>query len=129
MAIVSDAAHLISTVVAVKELPGGYCAVVADAGINILPTSLFRYQDIECITESRGELRDTTVYGPLCLQTDIIARSKLPELRAGDKLLVKNVGSYNIPQSSAFIFERPVVIMIEDGIVQIIRKTQNVEDS
>jgi len=120
-AIVRSAARLITTVVAVKELPGGQRAVVADAGINILPTSLFRYQDIECITESEGEPRDTIVYGPLCLQTDIIGRVKLPELRAGDKLLVKNVGSYNIPQSSAFIFEQPAVIMIDEGDAKILR--------
>jgi diaminopimelate decarboxylase len=123
-AIVSNAAQLITTVVAVKELPGGQGAVVADAGINILPTSLFRYQQIECIKESKGELRDTIVYGPLCLQTDIIARTKLPELSAGDKLIVKNVGSYNIPQSSTFIFGQPAVIMIDGGEIRILRNRE-----
>ncbi len=121
-AIVSSAAQLIATVVATKELPGGHSAVVTDAGINILPTSLFKYQDIECMTEPKGELRETIVYGPLCLQNDIIARVKLPELRAGDKLLVKNVGSYNIPQSSSFIFEQPAVIVKEGGAMKIIRE-------
>lgn len=120
-AIVSNAAQLISTVVAVKELPGGHSAVVADAGINILPTSLFKYQDIECITESKSDLKETTVYGPLCLQTDIIGRPMLPELRAGDRLIVKNVGSYNIPQSSTFIFEQPAVIMIDEGEIKVLR--------
>lgn len=120
-AIVSNAAQLITTVVAVKELPGGHSAVVADAGINILPTSLFKYQDIECVSEPKGELRDTIVYGPLCLQTDIVGRARLPELSAGDKLLVKNVGSYNIPQSSSFIFEQPAVIMIDGGEITVLR--------
>ncbi len=123
-AIVSSAAQLITTVVAIKELPGGHSAVVADAGINILPTSLFKYQDIECVTEPKGELRDTIIYGPLCLQTDIITRAKLPELKAGDKLRVKNVGSYNIPQSSTFIFEQPAVVMIDEGDVKVLRNRE-----
>ena len=123
-AVVSDTAYLISTVVAVKELPGGQRAAVADAGINILPTSLFRYQQIECITGSKGELRDTIIYGPLCLQTDIIARAKLPELVAGDKLIIKGVGSYNIPQSSTFIFEQPAVIMIDGSEIKVLRNKE-----
>lgn len=121
-AIVSDAGHLICTVAAVKDLPGGQRAVVTDAGINILPTSLFKYQEIECFSDSSSELRDTVVYGPLCLQTDIISRANLPELKAGDMLLVKNVGTYNIPQSSSFIFEQPAVVMFDGDEIKLLRE-------
>ena len=121
-AIVSNAAYLLARVIAVKSLAGGHRAVVTDAGINVLPTSLFRYQDIECVSKRAGELTEAIVYGPLCLQTDIIGRAKLPELKAGDVLKVKNVGSYNIPQSSTFIFEQPAVIMTEGGDVKLIRE-------
>lgn len=120
-ALVGDAAHLLTTVVAVKNLPNGQTAVVADAGINALPTSTFRYQDIECLTHTSGEERDTVVYGPLCLQTDIIARAMLPDLKPGDILKVDNVGAYNEPLSSNFIFERPAVIMIDGDQKKVIR--------
>jgi diaminopimelate decarboxylase len=127
-AIVSDAIHLVTTVVAVKELRGGVRAVVVDSGINILPTSFWKFQDIECV-EDRGGLRDATVYGPLCLQTDIIGKCMLPaELRAGDRLVIKNVGAYNIPQSSTFIFPRPPIVMIEEGRARIIKRSETVDD-
>ncbi len=64
-AIVSDTVHLITTVVAVKELRAGVRAVVVDSGINILPTSFWKFQDIECAEERGGGLREATVYGPL----------------------------------------------------------------
>ena len=121
-AIVSDAIHLVTTVVAVKELRGGVRAVVVDSGINILPTSFWKFQDIECVDGRGGEFREATVYGPLCLQTDIIGKCMLPELKAGDRLVVKNVGAYNIPQSSTFIFPRPPIVMIEEGRARIIRR-------
>ncbi len=126
-AIVSDAIHLVTTVVAVKELRGGVRAVVVDSGINILPTSFWKFQDIECV-EDRGGLRDATVYGPLCLQTDIIGKCMLPDLKAGDRLVVKNVGAYNIPQSTTFIFPRPPIVLIEEGRARVVRRGETVDD-
>jgi diaminopimelate decarboxylase len=127
-AIVRDAMHLVTTVVAVKELAGGVRAAVVDAGINILPTSFWRFQDMECTEERGGELRDTTVYGPLCLQTDIIGKCRLPELKPGDRLVVKNVGAYNIPQSGTFIFPRPPIVMIEEGKARVVKKGETLDD-
>ncbi|MEQ9619512.1 MAG: alanine racemase [Deltaproteobacteria bacterium] len=128
-AIVSNAVDLISTVVAVKDIPTGGRAVVIDSGINLLPTSFWKYQDIEFVSEPKGELKETTVYGPLCLQTDIICRANLPELSPGDRLVIKNVGAYNIPQSSAFIFPRPPVVLVGDGKARIIRRAETAEDA
>ena len=129
-AIVSDAAHLITTVVAAKEFPSGQRAAVIDAGINLLPTSYWKFQDIECLKHSDTTLfEQTIVYGPLCLQTDIISKTMLPELSAGDRLLIKNVGAYNIPQSCTFIYPQPKVLLIEDGKARIIRRAETLEDT
>jgi len=127
-AIVSDAVHLITTVVAAKEFPNGQRAVVVDAGINLLPTSYWKFQDIECLRNSDSAFEETIVYGPLCLQTDIISKTELPELSAGDRLLVKNVGAYNIPQSSTFIYPRPTVLLIDGKDIRIIRKREEIKD-
>lgn len=127
-AIVSDAIDLITTVAAVKVLPGGQRAVIVDAGINILPTSFWKYQDVESLSEGAGNLEETIVYGPLCLQTDIISKTKLPELKPGDLLRVKNVGAYNISQSSTFIYAQPAVILGEDKNYTIIRNKEAIED-
>lgn len=130
-AIVSDAADLISTVVSAKDLSGGQRAVVVDAGINLLPTSYWKFQDIECLKNSDTDLqqtRQTIVYGPLCLQTDIVAKTKLSRLSAGDILLIKNVGAYNIAQSSTFIYPRPAVVLIDGKDIIMIKKREEIND-
>ncbi|HWP93133.1 MAG TPA: alanine racemase [Thermodesulfobacteriota bacterium] len=128
-AIVRDAIHLITTVVGIKEFPNGERGIVIDAGINLLPTSFWRWQEIESVDESQSmELKETTVYGPLCLQTDIIGKTKLPELKAGDKLIIKSVGAYNIPQSSTFIFPRPAIVLVEYGKARLLRREETIED-
>ncbi|GJM16202.1 MAG: diaminopimelate decarboxylase [Thermodesulfobacteriota bacterium] len=127
-AIVSDAADLITTVVAVKQLPNGQRAVVVDAGINLLPTSFWKFQDIECLKKTDNNIEETIVYGPLCLQTDIISKTKLPKLNAGDHLIVKNVGAYNIPQSSTFIYAQPAVILVNGENIKVIKKREDIKD-
>ena len=127
-AIVSDAAHLITTVVAAKEFPSGQRAVIIDAGINLLPTSFWKFQDIECLKKSDEVYEETIVYGPLCLQTDIVSKTELPPLSVGDRLLVKNVGAYNIPQSSTFIYPQPAVLLIDGKDISIIRKREEIKD-
>ncbi|MGH7890080.1 MAG: alanine racemase [Thermodesulfobacteriota bacterium] len=127
-AIVSNAAQLITTVVGLKEFPNGERGIIVDAGVNILPTSFWKWQKIETIRNSGHDLRETTVYGPLCLQTDIIAKAKLPKMKSGAKLIVKNVGAYNISQSSSFIFPRPAVVLIENGGIKVLRMAETVGD-
>lgn len=127
-AIVGNAADLITTVVAARKLSNGQRAVVVDAGINLLPTSFWKFQDIECLNRADNNLEETIVYGPLCLQTDIIAKTELPKLKAGDKLLVKNVGAYNIPQSSTFIYPQPSVILFNGMDTKVIKKREEIED-
>lgn len=118
--IVKDAVDLIATVVGVRDFPENRRTVI-DAGINILPTSYWRYQDIKSLVDTRTDIKETTVYGPLCLQTDIVGETKLPAMTPGDKLLISGVGAYNIPQSSAFIFPRPYILLLEDGEVEVIK--------
>jgi len=114
-AIVKNAVHLITTVVDVKEMTNEKRRVTLDAGINLLPTSLWSLQEFEVVTNSNENLKETMVYGPLCLQTDIVGIVKLPELKIGDNIIIKNIGAYNIPQSSSFIFPRPFIVLIDDG--------------
>lgn len=127
-AIVKNAVHLITTVVAMKEFSNGIKGIVIDAGMNLLPTSIWRFQEIETLTKTERNLYETVVYGPLCLQTDIISKVKLPKLKVGDKLIVKNVGAYNISQSSSFIFPRPLIVLLEDKETKILRRSETVND-
>jgi diaminopimelate decarboxylase len=119
---------LISTVIDAKEFPSGERRIIIDTGINLLPTSLWRWQEIESVSKPKVGLKKTTVYGPLCLQTDIITKAELPELKPGDRLVIKNVGAYNVSQSSPFIFPRPSVLIVENGEARVLRRAEVVED-
>ena len=127
-AIVKNAVSLITTVIGAKQFPNGQRAVTVDGGVNLLPTSHWSLQDVKTKSTPDTDLMETIVYGPLCLQTDIIAKSNLPELKRGDKIVIENVGAYDIPQSSSFIFPRPAVVMIENGEEKVIRRSETIED-
>ena len=127
-AIVKDAVSLITTVLASRKLKNGQRAVTTDAGINSLPTSYWSSQEIRPLRPSGKKLRDTIIYGPLCLQTDIVAKTFVSELEQGDKIVVENVGAYNIPQGSPFIYPRPCVVMLQDGTARVIRRAETIND-
>ena len=127
-AIVNDAVSLVTTVLASRDLGNERRAVTADAGINVLPTSYWNPQKIRPLRPSGKKLTDTIIYGPLCLQTDIVAKTPVSELRRGDKIVVENVGAYNIPQGSAFIYPRPCVVMLRGDAARVIRRAETVSD-
>ncbi|HML94205.1 MAG TPA: alanine racemase [Thermodesulfobacteriota bacterium] len=128
-AVVGDAVDLIATVVSSKDLSGGGRAVVIDAGVNLLPTSFWRHQTVELPGNPEGEPKETIVYGPLCLQTDIVTRAALPPLAPGDRIVIRNVGAYNIPQSGTFIFPRPPIILLDNGAARVVRERETVESA
>ena len=127
-AIVRDAVSLVTTVLASRKLGNGQRAVTADAGINSLPTSYWNSQEVRPLRPSGKELRSTIIYGPLCLQTDIVAKTLIDELERGDRIIVENVGAYNIPQGSPFIYPRPCVVMLQGTASRVIRRAETVID-
>ena len=127
-AIVKDAVCLITTILASRKLENGQKAVTADAGINILPTSYWSSQEVRPLRPSGKKLSNTTIYGPLCLQTDIVSRTLINKLERGDKIVVENVGAYNIPQGSPFIYPRPQVVMLEGRQGRVIRRAETIND-
>jgi diaminopimelate decarboxylase len=128
-ALVDDAGYLISTVLANKRLSAGKRAVIVDAGVNILFTSFWYKHKISPAQESGQYTEDSALYGPLCMNIDILRESvTLPVLKKGDRLVVHYAGAYNMTQWMQFITMRPKVVMImEDQSVQIIRNEENLE--
>ena len=128
-AIVKDAVSLITTVLASRKLQSGQRAVTIDAGINSLPTSYWSSQEVRPLRPSGEKLRSTIIHGPLCLQTDIVAKTLINELERGDKIVVENVGAYNISQGSPFIYPRPCVVMLQDATARVIRRAETINDA
>ncbi len=129
-ALVDDAGSLIARVVASKRLPGGARAIVIDAGLNVLFTSLWYRHEVLPALDRGGLFEDTTVFGPLCMNIDVVRPSVLlPPLEVGDPLVIRPVGAYNVTQSLQFIRLRPAMVLIGDGgQIDLIRRAEELDD-
>jgi diaminopimelate decarboxylase len=128
-ALVDDAGFLISTVVARKRLNDGTSAMIIDAGINDLITSVWYKHEVIPAQSYSEFMENTVIYGPLCMNIDVIRPSILfPALSAGDLVVIHPVGAYNMTQWMQFIRYRPAVVMIDTkGKVHVIRRRENLE--
>ncbi|WP_456383291.1 alanine racemase [Persephonella sp.] len=129
-AIVDEAGYLITTIFASKRLPDGRRAYIADAGVNLLFTAFWYKFNIEIDREVQGTNEPSVIYGPLCMNIDVIDDgSMLPPLERGTRLIFSPVGAYNNTQWMQFIEYRPNVVMVmEDGSVEIIREKEDLSD-
>jgi diaminopimelate decarboxylase len=128
--IVDEAGYLISSIMASKRLPDGRKAYVADAGINLLFTSFWYRFNIEMDRAMQGMAEASIIYGPMCMNIDIIDEgSMLPPLDRGTRLILSPVGAYCQTQSFQFIEYRPNAVMItEKGQVELIREAEDLSD-
>lgn len=132
-ALVDEPVQLLCTVVATKEIPGQGAAIIIDAGVNILPTAYWYDHDVDVAPsrddERSGMFRSVNIYGPLCMQIDVVReRASLPPLAVGSPLLIANVGAYCISQSMQFIQPRPAVILLGPNGPETIRRRETWRD-
>ncbi len=128
-ALIDEAGYLITTVHASKRLPDGRRALIMDTGIHHLFTSLWYRHDIVPAQQYSGTPEPTVIYGPLCMNLDVLRPLILyPPVRTGDRLVIKNVGAYNVTQWMQFITLRPNVVMISrNGQCDIIRRRETLD--
>lgn len=126
-AVVDDTEELISTVFANKKQPDGRNAIVLDAGVNLLFTAFWYNHHITPTRPLNGRAEETVLYGPLCMNIDVLRASvMLPPINVGDTLIIGPVGAYNNTQWLQFIEYRPNVVMVhEDQTVSVIRKAED----
>ncbi|MCA1802892.1 MAG: hypothetical protein LC662_10575 [Rhodothermaceae bacterium] len=122
-ALIDDAGYLAGTVIANKRLADGRRATIIDAGVNLLFTSFWYEHDLRPAVNVSDQTEDTTIYGPLCMNIDVIRGSiQFPLLKKGDQYVIRRVGAYNNTQWLQFITLRPNVVMIDiTGTPHIIR--------
>jgi diaminopimelate decarboxylase len=127
-AVVDHAVFLLTTVTAVKRLPNGGKAAVVDAGVHLLPTAYYSALDIAPADASPLSVEEVTLFGPLCMQVDCLgAGLRLPPLRRGSHLVVRNCGAYTDSQSMQFIHGRPAVVLAGTGQADLLRAAETVD--
>jgi diaminopimelate decarboxylase len=129
-AMIDEAGTLITSVCGTKRLPDGTRAYVVDAGVNLLFTSFWYRFDVALGQAVVGAAEPSVIYGPLCMNIDVIDdHIALPPLSRGDRLVISTVGAYNNTQWMQFIEYRPNVVLIsESGEVELIRAAEDMTD-
>jgi diaminopimelate decarboxylase len=111
---IDDAGYLLGTVLANKKLSDGRKATIMDFGVNIMFTSFWYDHKISPAQEVSHFNEDTVMYGPLCMNIDIVRETvNLPLLNRGDHVVVHKVGAYNMTQWMQFIAMRPNIVLID----------------
>ncbi len=126
---IDDAGYLLGFVLANKRLSDGRKATIMDFGVNIMFTSFWFDHKISPAQEVSQFSEETVMYGPLCMNIDIVRETvSLPLLNRGDHVVVHKVGAYNMTQWMQFIAMRPNIVLIDtNDQTHVIRKAETLD--
>ena len=126
---IDDAGYLLGSVLANKRLSDGRKATIMDFGVNVLFTSFWFDHKISPAQEVSQFSEETVMYGPLCMNIDIVRETvSLPLLNRGDHVVVHKVGAYNMTQWMQFIAMRPNIVLIDtNNQTHVIRKAETLD--
>ena len=128
-ALIDDAGYITGTVLANKRLADGRRSMIIDTGVNMLFTSFWYEHEIYPAQDTGSHVEDTTIYGPLCMNIDIVRSAvNFPLLNKGDNYVLKRIGAYNMTQWMQFITLRPNIVLIDpEGKTHVIRENETNE--
>ena len=128
-ALIDESGFIISTVIANKRTSLGKRTTIIDAGVNLMFTAFWYDHKITPAQPFTHYSEPTVVYGPLCMNIDIVRdNADLPLLNKGDKVVIHNVGAYCMTQWMQFITYRPNIVMIDaQSKTHIICKGEDIE--
>jgi diaminopimelate decarboxylase len=129
-ALIDDAGFLLGTVISNKRSSIGKRTTIIDIGVNILFTSFWYDHKITPAQPFTHYAEDTTLYGPLCMNIDVVRESvSMPLLNKGDHFVIHHVGAYNMTQWMQFITLRPKIVMIDlQNKVHVIRRNETLKE-
>ncbi len=129
-ALVDEAGYLLGSVISNKRSSTGRRNTILDIGVNILFTAFWYDHKITPAQSFTQYTEDTCLYGPLCMNIDVVREStNLPLLNKGEHVVIHNVGAYNMTQWMQFITLRPNVVLIDpDEKPHLIRSKESLEN-
>lgn len=127
--LVDEAGYLLGTVLANKRLANCKRATILDFGVNLLFTSFWYNHRISPAQEFSGYTEEMELFGPLCMNIDVVRESvTLPLMKRGDQVVAHLVGAYNMSQWMQFITLRPNIVLIDErGRLHLIRRGETLE--
>lgn len=123
--IVDEGLSMVTSVISSKHLPNGKRAIIVDAGVNVLPTAYWYKHEMLALIPGPAPDETVDVLGGLCMNIDILRTNvRLPAVKRGDTILIRNIGAYNFTQSMQFIYTRPNFILVKDGQMHLVRQRE-----
>ena len=131
--LVANAGTLLVTVVSVKERGGRrYVGVDSTVGNIVVPSVYHGYHSIEALTGCDGTSLDVTtdVCGNTTHSGDYLARDvRLPKVRQGDLLALRDVGAYSYAMSSHFLNRpRPAEVVLDGANAEVTTRRETLAD-
>jgi diaminopimelate decarboxylase len=106
--------------------------LIVDGGMNdLLRPALYQaWQEIEPVSEPRGEVRSVDVVGPVCESGDFLARERLlPRMQRGELLAVRSSGAYGFSMSSNYNGRvRAAEVLVRGDRFAVVRERECYED-
>ncbi|KCZ71715.1 diaminopimelate decarboxylase [Candidatus Methanoperedens nitroreducens] len=129
--IIGDTTVLLTRVNTVKKAARNFVGV--DAGFNLLirPAMYDSYHHVLVANKAASPPEGVyTVVGPICETGDVLARDReLPNVEKGDIVALLDAGAYGFSMSSQYNGRpRCAEVLVKDGIVDIIRSREDIED-
>lgn len=130
--IVGPFGSLLVTVVSVKERGGRrYVGVDSTVGNVVVPSVYHTRHRIEAV-EERGPALDvpTDVCGNTTHSRDFLGRDlRLPAVKRGDRLVLRDVGAYGYAMSSHFLNRpRPAEVVLDGGAAHLTTRRETFDD-
>jgi diaminopimelate decarboxylase len=116
-----------------KEIAGVRTYVSVDGGMadNIRPTLYdARYTAEIANRANEGHIERITLAGRYCESGDLLIEDiELPRLSRGDLLALPGAGAYSLAMASNYNLSlRPAVVMVREGMTQVIRRRETYDD-
>ena len=129
--LVAQAGALVTRVLYVKQ-NGSKTFVVTDAGMNdlIRPALYQAHHEIWPVVQAARETIVADIVGPVCESGDFFAKDRtLPEVRAGELLVLLDAGAYGMSLSSHYNTRvRPAEVLVEGAKARLIRRRETIEE-
>jgi diaminopimelate decarboxylase len=130
--IVGAAGALVTSVVDVKQFPGGRRFVVLDGGMTELmrPALYGAFHRIVAITIRPGPEVACDIVGPVCESSDVFGRDRhMPPLEPGDLVAVLDAGAYGSAMASNYN-RRPLPpeVLVDGGQWRVVRRRQTIDE-
>jgi diaminopimelate decarboxylase len=124
-----DAQMLLASILSTKADAQTTFAIL-NAGINLAESCRSEYHALLPVNRANEPAETVhTVVGPICTPGDTLYwAANLPPLTEGDSVAIMDAGAYFVPFATTFSFPRPPIVVVDDGIVSLLRRGESFSD-